>query len=248
MEVKLAVEDGASCEPEVEPQIFESNQRYAGSNPALTAKVSCEVCGKFFSRKGIGSHIWRVHGAGVGFKPVKPGTPSPRKGKTKETDESLRRQSLTLQEGLKSGRIKPWTRGIDKSDPRIRKTAAKISATVRKKCEEGTWHNSFSRSRTHLYKGHKLYGKWEVEFAKYLDGIGINWVRCSESFPYEFEGRIRRYTPDFYIPDSDLYIEVKGYRTAKDDAKWANFPKKLLVLRGEDLKSLGLQIQCKSCE
>lgn len=39
MEVKLAVEDGANCEPEVEPQIFESNQRYAGSNPALPAIV-----------------------------------------------------------------------------------------------------------------------------------------------------------------------------------------------------------------
>ena len=42
----------------------------------------------------------------------------------------------------------------------------------------------------------------------------------------------RYYTPDFYLPDEDIYIEIKGYKTIKDEAKWSQFPidKRLKVL------------------
>lgn len=122
-----------------------------------------------------------------------------------------------------------------------------VRASVEKRVADGTWHLSFSHARTHEYKGIKFHGTWEVEFAKFLDRNGVKWERCKESFPYEFEGKVHRYTPDFYVPESDVYIEIKGYRTPKDDAKWGCFPKKLLILRGEDLALLGLPIQYKSC-
>lgn len=61
-----------------------------------------------------------------------------------------------------------------------------------------------------------------------------------ESFAYIFEGKERKYTPDFYLVDSDEYVEIKGYKTDKDAAKWEQFPehRKLKVLRGEDLIAL----------
>lgn len=116
----------------------------------------------------------------------------------------------------------------------------KLSETVRKKVREGTWHLSFSRSRTHEYKGIKFHGMWEVRYAMYLDEQCIPWRRPNEKFAYSFEGRNSCYTPDFYLIDEGTYIEIKGYKTPKDEAKWSQFPLKLKILRGIDLIELGI--------
>ena len=56
---------------------------------------------------------------------------------------------------------------------------------------------------------------WEVVMATKLDELGINWIRDpSMKLQYVTRGgRKRNYIPDFYLPDYDLYIEVKGYWT-----------------------------------
>lgn len=92
------------------------------------------------------------------------------------------------------------------------------------------------------YKGIDLDGTWELEYAKYLDSNNIEWKRPKERFEYIFENKIRHYTPDFYIVQGDTYIEIKGYKTKKDDAKWKQFPKdkRLKVLFKEDLIKIGI--------
>lgn len=57
--------------------------------------VRCKICGKEFTEKGIGSHMWRIHGNGKNFSPTK-GRPAWNKGLTKETSESVRRQATTI--------------------------------------------------------------------------------------------------------------------------------------------------------
>lgn len=52
---------------------------------------------------------------------------------------------------------------------------------------------------------------------------------------YEFNNNTSYYTPDFYLIDIDLYIEIKGYETDKDRAKWSCFPLKLRVIKGAEL-------------
>lgn len=116
----------------------------------------------------------------------------------------------------------------------------RLSQTVMKKVEQGTWHLSFSKSRTHDYKGVKFHGSWEVKFAMHLDDKKIEWRRPTEKFQYTFEGKVRNYTPDFWIPELDSYVEIKGYQTPKDEAKWSQFPLKLIVLKGEDLVQMGI--------
>lgn len=116
----------------------------------------------------------------------------------------------------------------------------KHSQTIMKKIEDGTWHLSFSKSRTHVYKGIKFHGQWEVKFAMNLDDKKVEWRRPSEKFQYTFEGKTRNYTPDFWIPEMNAYIEIKGYTTPKDEAKWSQFPLKLIVLKGEDLVQMGI--------
>jgi PAB1-binding protein PBP1 len=47
-------------------------------------------------------------------------------------------------------------------------------------------------------------------------------------------------TPDFYLPGTDEFIEIKGYKTEKDTAKWNQFPadKKLTILMHKELKDM----------
>jgi|YelNatPaOPRAMG01_1025707.scaffolds.fasta_scaffold02302_4 cytidylate kinase len=55
----------------------------------------------------------------------------------------------------------------------------------------------------------------EKEFAKLLDFYQIKWLYEPRSFPLEWdsEGRIKEaFTPDFYLPDFDLYIELTTQR------------------------------------
>ena len=62
--------------------------------------VQCELCGQWFSIKGIGTHRWRMHGAGINFNPnagyVSGTREAWNKGLTKETNESLCRMSNSL--------------------------------------------------------------------------------------------------------------------------------------------------------
>lgn len=116
----------------------------------------------------------------------------------------------------------------------------RISKTVKRKVEEGTWHTSLARHMHINYNGVDLHGTWELGYAKFLDKNNIKWVKNKDSFAYIYEGKERRYTPDFYLIESDEYIEIKGYKTDKDEAKWSQFPKhrKLTVLMKKDLKEL----------
>jgi len=116
----------------------------------------------------------------------------------------------------------------------------KISDTINEKIKNNNWHNSFSKARTYDYKGIKFHGSWEVNYAKYLDKNNIKWRRPNEQFEYVFENKKRKYTPDFYLIEEGTYIEIKGHKTKKDEAKWNQFPMKLKILRGIDLFKIGI--------
>jgi hypothetical protein len=121
-------------------------------------------------------------------------------------------------------------------------TREKRKATIANKVKNGEWHVSLAKDHHYNYKNVDLHGKWELNYAMWLDKNSISWQRCKDSFSYVYEGKTRRYTPDFYLPESDEYVEIKGYKTDKDDAKWSQFPKyrTLKVLLEEDLKTMGV--------
>lgn len=123
------------------------------------------------------------------------------------------------------------------SNPKVKK---KISETIKAKIQSDEWHLSFSKSRTHEYKGIKLHGKWELEYAKFLDENNIKWRRPTEKFEYEFKGKKGYYTPDFFLIDEKQYVEIKGYPTEKDFAKWNNFPFDLQIITGKMLVEMNV--------
>lgn len=133
-----------------------------------------------------------------------------------------------LSESTTRNNIKKWS----SADNRL-----KQSISMKKAVENHPdSYTSSNRGRTKqiIFNGIKFQGKWELEFYNYCIEQGIEIQRSNEWFEYEWKGT-RKYFPDFYLPGKDLYIEVKGYETDRDRAKWSVFPKKLKVVRKEDI-------------
>jgi len=102
-----------------------------------------------------------------------------------------------------------------------------------------------SHGKSGKYKGIWMRSSYELVYAKYLDSKNIKWKYESKTFDL---GNMT-YTPDFYLPKQDKYIEIKGYW--RNDAKIKfNLFKKLYshiniqVLYKSNLLQLGVQI-CK---
>lgn len=56
----------------------------------------------------------------------------------------------------------------------------------------------------------RLHGTWEVKMAEFLNSKDILW-RKGDAIQYILDGNKHLYSPDFYLPLYNKYIEVKGY-------------------------------------
>ena len=91
---------------------------------------------------------------------------------------------------------------------------------------------------------------WEVACAKRLDELGIKWMR-NPNIKLKYltrSHRVRNYIPDFYLPDYDIYLEIKGYWT--EPAKWkmrdimVRYPGKIRLLESlEDISKLSKPVE-----
>lgn len=92
--------------------------------------------------------------------------------------------------------------------------------------------------------------KEEVRVAIELDKSGFLWKRNFVGFKYtNLDGKNRKFYPDFYIPELNLFIEYKGWVTDEmthkmNDAKDKNLDLNLLIIYSENKRyaNLGLNI------
>jgi len=91
------------------------------------------------------------------------------------------------------------------------------------------------------YKNIWMRSTWEVAYAKYLIKNKIKWQYESKTFDL---GNTT-YTPDFYLPESDTYVEIKGY-WRKDAKKKIKLFRKIFnkitlrIYNEKSLKKLGI--------
>lgn len=107
------------------------------------------------------------------------------------------------------------------------------------------WYNHIDNHGTL----HKLQGTWELKYAQFLDSQGIRYISHRNRLPYiDVEGVERSYYPDFYLIDSDEYVEIKssywlevqGYKVAL--VRNNNPHIKLRMLTEFDLRDLGIDV------
>lgn len=112
-------------------------------------------------------------------------------------------------------------------------TRKKLSESMKRAVE--LYPESYSvsnRGRTRRIDKHGIsfQGKWELYFYEWCLSSGIEASRCKDSFQYEWKG-IRKYFPDFFLPQLNVYVEIKGFQTEQDLSKWRDFPNTLVILR-----------------
>lgn len=135
-----------------------------------------------------------------------------------------------LSEKSKNFNEKYWTEEVRDSHSQLMK---KI---VSENPKSYSTNNVCGRTKSVDYNGFKLNGSWELEVAKWLDSNNIKWTNEVNGFEYEWKGK-RLYYPDFYLPDLDLYIEVKGFERERDRIKWKSIPN-LIIIKEKEIKKI----------
>lgn len=79
----------------------------------------------------------------------------------------------------------------------------------------------------------KVQGTWQLKYAEYLNQTKINWIRSRKinlKYRLHEDDYLHTYYPDFYLPDTDQYIEIKGYWWKSKDGKIDDFKKMQKVI------------------
>jgi hypothetical protein len=152
-----------------------------------------------------------------------------------------------------------WNKGLTKStDVRVKRNGDNSKHTTALKKQLGTWQ----RAPLTVNKGHrqrlserqstnntggkctwfevdgvKVQGTWERNLAVKFNELGIVWIkprRVDEIWKYNIDDKIKSYTPDFYLPEYDTYLEVKGYWWGDDRRKMdiiiAKYPERKIFI------------------
>jgi len=170
------------------------------------------------------------------------------KGLTKETSESVKKYSDKLKAKYKSGELIGSFKGKHHSLETRQKQSLKA-------CER---NNGFVKTKYYEVfcpyesKNVKVQGSYELAYVNYLNKNNINWVRnktINLKYKLNEDDYIHTYYPDFYLPNTNEYIEIKGYWWKSEDGRVDdkrkmnkvieyNEDKKIIILMFEDLKRL----------
>lgn len=148
--------------------------------------VICEVCGKSYSQKGIGSHMWRAHGAGKDLPASGKGHPAWNKGKTKSNDERLAKSAELISRTMKgrpSNQV--WTEEMREKQ------------STRKK---EYFEKNPDKHPNRLVANNKK--KWtypEKVAADWFESLGIDYIKNK---------KINRFFPDFVV--DNIIVEIDG--------------------------------------
>lgn len=67
------------------------------------------------------------------------------------------------------------------------------------------------------WKGYRFRSRLEARWAVFFETLGIAWEYEVEGFEWTAnDGTIRRYLPDFYLPELETWVEVKGSESQLD--------------------------------
>lgn len=114
-----------------------------------------------------------------------------------------------------------------------------------KSINKGRNNGMFGKPTPHgkgsYYKNIWMRSSYEIAYAKWLDKKKTKWIYESKTFDL---GEMN-YTPDFYLPENDTYIEIKGYWRTGALLRFKLFKQKfpnlkIKIMNKNKLKYLGI--------
>jgi predicted nuclease of restriction endonuclease-like RecB superfamily len=94
--------------------------------------------------------------------------------------------------------------------------------TKQKISEKLSINNKGGRAKWYDVAGQMVQGTWERDLASKFEQLNIRWLKLKtnkHTLKYEMNDRVRSYTPDFYLPDYEVFVEVKGFWWGNDKEK-----------------------------
>lgn len=139
------------------------------------------------------------------------------KGLTKYTDERLKKASETYKENIKNGKIKIIKHFHSKETKEIlskKRSEYLASAKNAGGFKDVGWYEIENIKHTKFI----VRGLWQYNVALKLNELNILWLR-NQYVNYFINDIKKIYNPDFYLPEINEYIEVKGYFSNKNKIK-----------------------------
>lgn len=202
---------------------------------------TCEFCSRDFGTvQAWGSHVRQCKQNPDRIIRNRSGVNNPMYGKkggnqfTKAVDLGLEPPKVTKET---SRAISEKLKGKVWSQERRESFSERMREIVKENPDSYSSHNVCGRSKRFLVDGVLFHSSWEVVFADYLNKRSLAWTREIEAIPYIWKGKQHLYFPDFYIPEIDMYVEVKGYETERDHAKWSCIDN-LIIIRESEINKI----------
>jgi len=213
-------------------------------------KYKCPYCKKVYSKSGIGTHIWMIHTEkGKHYRENKNYSISFNwKNDELKLKNAVEKFKKTYDDRLKSGKIKPGFLNCKHTKETIEFLSERQSKFLEECGKSGFKHIKWYRIKNIKKEEFVLRGTYELRVAEYLNKNNIYWKRKIYIKYVDNEGIKRTYTPDFYIPKYDTYIETKGYYSEMDKQKMERVVKQnnidIIMIFKKDLENLDTIINC----
>lgn len=104
--------------------------------------------------------------------------------------------------------------------------------------------NKGGRSKWYIVSGIKVQGTWERNIAEKLNELSVKWEKIRDyPFRYIKDNKEHRYSPDFYLPEFDCYLEIKGFWWGQDREKMdlvinQNPDKNIIIIEKDDYEKV----------
>lgn len=197
-------------------ELIKNKENYKQENN----KYKCPICSKEYTKFGINKHLKYHFGY---ISPIK-GKISHKKGKTKYTDESIKRGAEKLKEKYASGELIPFWRDKKLSEEHKQK----ISDTAKRDYKNGTrlvnWkHETYITEIIFMqyidayinnknYIHHKRFGKYEADFT---------WVELRKIIEIDGDQHYRTDKRVLRDKNKDELLNQLGYEVLR--IRWKNF-------------------------
>lgn len=151
------------------------------------------------------------------------------KGLTKETDDIVNKIAIK-----NKGRKNKY-KGKKIEEIYGKEKAKLIREKWKNNPKMGGFRLGSGRGKAGWYQGFWCCSSYELAYVIYCLEHNIDIQQNKDKYEYMYNGKSHTYLPDFI--QNDTYIEIKGYETAQDKAKYKSIPKnkKLKVLYKKDL-------------
>jgi hypothetical protein len=172
-----------------------------------------EGCGKLFEAKLSDIKIYCSSSCAATVNNVK-------RGKFSEATKLKISKALTGKISPRLGKILAPRILVTCGNPRCEKSFLRENYRLRKYCSNGCamaviggkpTSPKASKGKGGIRKDISdtiyFYSRWEANFARLMSYLNIEW----EYEPKTFDLKTQNYTPDFYLPEANVYIEIKNF-------------------------------------